>query len=207
MTNNSDDRLLRDVTARGVRMRVLEAGDEAAPALVLIHGFLTSHREFDDVIWRFAEKFHVIAPDLPGFGESEKPNPARHQYGIESATEAIADLIAAFGVGRAMVLGHGMGGAIALTLAAQHAELVQRLVVEDPLCYPAPSGWRTRAPLYPVIGGFFFKQLWGRGIFRGWFREQVYGSAAKTPLDRVDVHYRFFNAPAARERKASSLRS
>src|SRR5437763_1056113 len=151
MSNDSDDRMLRDVTARGVRMRVLEAGEEGSPALVLVHGFLTSHREFDDVTWRFADKFHVIAPDLPGFGESGMPNPARYQYGIESAAESIADLIAAFGVGRAMVLGHGMGGAIALTLAAQHAELVPRLVVVDSLCYPAPASFRARAPLYPMI--------------------------------------------------------
>ena len=105
MANNAEpapfERSIRDVTARGVRTRVLEAGRESAPALVLIHGFLESRRTWDDLIDDLAERFHVIAPDLPGFGESEKPNPARYAYGIESHAEAIADLIAAFGVGRA----------------------------------------------------------------------------------------------------------
>ena len=82
----SPERLVRDVTARGVRTRVIEAGSEDAPALVLVHGFLVSHRAFDDVIDPLAERFHVIAPDLPGFGESEKPSPARYAYGVESFT-------------------------------------------------------------------------------------------------------------------------
>ena len=127
MANNAEtapfERAIRDVTARGVRTRVLEAGRESAPALVLIHGFLESRRTWDDLIDDLAERFHVIAPDLPGFGESEKPNPARYAYGIESHAEAIADLIAVFGVGRASVVGHAMGGAIAMTLAATHPEL------------------------------------------------------------------------------------
>src|ERR1700759_1215815 len=105
----SSDRLVRDVTARGVRTRVIEAGDEDAPALVLIHGFLVSHRAFDDVIDPFAEHFHVIAPALPGFGESEKPSPARYAYGIEAFSEAIADVIPALGGGRANPLGHPVG--------------------------------------------------------------------------------------------------
>src|SRR5438309_2306839 len=109
----SREGVIRDVTARGVRTRVLEAGPERAPALVLVHGLFASHRAFDDVVEDLAERFHVIAPDLPGFGESEKPSPARYAYGIEAFSESIADLIAAFGVGRASVLGHAMGGAVA----------------------------------------------------------------------------------------------
>src|SRR6185436_16429418 len=123
------------------------------------------------VIDALAQRFHVIAPDLPGFGESEKPSPARYAYGIEAFSEAIADVIAAFGVGRASVLGHAMGGAVAITIAAQHAELVQRLVVVDPLCYPAPVTFRQRLELTPIVGSIVFKQLFGRRVFRAHFRE------------------------------------
>src|SRR5215207_3686439 len=149
MTKNSRPeiaRVVRDVTARGVRTRVLEAGVGNGPALVLIHGFLTSHMTFDEVIDALAARFHVIAPDLPGFGESEKPNPARYAYGIETFAEAIADLIAAFDIGRASILGHSMGGAVALTLAGAHAELVHRLVLVDTLCYPFPLSFKVRLP-------------------------------------------------------------
>jgi len=200
-------RVVRDVTARGVRTRVLEAGEGNGPALVLIHSFLASHREFDDVIDDLAERFHVIAPDLPGFGESEKPNPTRYAYGIETFAEAVADLIAAFGVGRASVLGHSMGGAVALTLAANHAELVQRLIVVDPLCYPFPPSFKTRLPLLPIIGGIVFKQLYGRALFRAYFRDDVFSPGFDVPLDRVDEHYAFFNTPAARESAHAVMRA
>src|SRR5271163_1746695 len=143
--------VLRDVTARGVRTRVLEAGSDRSPALVLVHGLYTSHRSFEDVIEPLSARFHVIVPDLPGFGESEKPSPARYGYGVEAHAEAVADLIAAFGVGRASVLGHAMGGAVAMTLAAEHRELVTRLVVEDTLAYPSRRSLRARLPLIPIV--------------------------------------------------------
>jgi len=198
-------RVLRDVNARGVRMRCLEAG--SGPALLLIHGFLVSHRSFDDVIDTLAERFRVIAPDLPGFGESEKPSPTRYPYGIEGFAESMADLIAAFGVGRASVVGHGMGAAIALTLAAEHPELVTRLVVEDALCYPFQLRFRGRLPLVPILGGMIFKQLYGRGTFRAYFRDEVFRPGAEIPAQRIDDHYEFFNGPSARESAYAVLRA
>ena len=191
--------VLRDVSARGVRTRVLEAGSESSPALVLIHGLFASHRSFEDLIEPLSARFHVIVPDLPGFGESEKPSPARYAYGIEAHAEAIADLIAAFGVGRASVLGHAMGGAVALTLAADHRELVTRLVVEDTLAHPSRRSLLGRLPLIPVIGGIAFKQLYGRSIFRSLFRDEMYAPGGAPPLERIDWHYDIFNSPSARE--------
>jgi pimeloyl-ACP methyl ester carboxylesterase len=199
--------VLRDVTARGVRTRVLEAGTPGAPALVLVHGLFTSHRSFDDIIEPLAARFHVIAPDLPGFGESEKPSPARYAYGVEAHAEAVADLIAAFGVGRASVLGHAMGGAVALTLAADHRELVARLILEDTLAHGFPPSLKARLALLPVVGGFAFKQLYGRAVFRSFFGEEMYAPGGAPPLERVDRHYDLFNTPAARESAHAVLRA
>lgn len=198
---------VRDVTARGIRIRVLEAGDERAPALVLVHGLFASHRSFEDVIEELGARFHVIAPDLPGFGESEKPSPARYGYGVEAHAESIADLIAAFGVGRASLLGHAMGGAAALTLAAEHPELVQRLVLEDALVYPWTPGFWVRLPLSPVVGGIVFKQLYGRALFRALFRDIYYRPGFEAPLARVDWHYDAFNSPSARESAHAMMRA
>ncbi len=200
-------RVTRDVTARGVRMRVAEAGREGQVPLILIHGFMVSHLDFDDIIDDLAAHFHVISPDLPGFGESEKPNPSRYSYGVETFAEAIADLIAAYGVGRACVLGHALGGAVAITLAARYAELVKRLVLLDPLCYPHPLVRKLRVPLWPVMGGVLFKQLWGRGLFRRYFRDDVFSPGAVIPHARIDRFYDYFNAPSARESAHAVLRS
>jgi pimeloyl-ACP methyl ester carboxylesterase len=191
--------VLRDVSTRGVRTRVLEAGSDRSPALVLVHGLFASHRSFEDLIEDLSARFHVLAPDLPGFGESEKPSPARYAYGIEAHAEAVVDMIAAFGVGRASIVGHGIGGAVALTVAADHRELVTRLVVEDSLAYPAPRSLRARVPLIPIVGGIAFKQLYGRSIFRSIFREEMYAPGLSPPLSRIDWHYDIFNSPSARE--------
>jgi pimeloyl-ACP methyl ester carboxylesterase len=200
-------RVARDVTARGVRMRVVEAGDESAPALLMIHGFLASHLDFDDVIDPLARRFHVLAPDLPGFGASEKPNPARYSYGVEAFSEAMADLIAAYGLGQANVMGHGIGGAFGITLASRYAELVQRLVLIDPLCYPSPPVSKLKISLAPVIGPLVFKQLYGRRLFRSYFHDEVYSPEARLPVDRIDRFYDNFNTPSARESAYAVLRS
>lgn len=203
----SMQRVARDVTARGVRIRVLEAGAAEQPSLILVHDFLASHLEFDDVIDSLARRFHVIAPDLPGFGESAKPNASRYAYGVESFAEALADLVAAYGLGQVFVLGHGLGGAVALTLATHYAELVTRLALVDPLCYPFPSRWSVRLPLLPVIGGVFFKQLYGRRQFRSYFQNVVFSRSAPVPHGRVDELYGHFNTPSARESAFAVLKN
>jgi pimeloyl-ACP methyl ester carboxylesterase len=193
------ERHARDVTVRGVRVRAVEAGDESAPPLVLVHGFLASHVEFDEVLDAFGAKFRVVALDLPGFGDSEKPSPARYPYGVDAFAESLADLMAAFGLGRAHVLGHAMGGAAALTLAATHSELVDRLVLVDALSYPFPRSFMARLPLMPIIGGIYFKQLYGRALFRAHFRDGVFAEGAELPYARIDALYDKFNTPAGRE--------
>jgi pimeloyl-ACP methyl ester carboxylesterase len=203
----SVNRETRDVTVREVRIRALEAGRGNGPPLLLIHGLFVTHAEWDDVIDELARKFHVIAPDLPGFGDSAKPSPSRFEYGVEAFAEAMADLVAAFNVGRVHVIGHSLGGAVALTLAAEHAELVQRLVVVDPLSYPFPMSLRSRLPLYPLIGPFIFKQLYGRGMFRAYFRDEVFSKGTPINLARVDEFYDKFNTPAARESAYATFRS
>ena len=203
----SPTRDARDVTVRDIRVRAVEAGRGKGPPLLLIHGFLVSHAQWDDLIDRLATRFHVIAPDLPGFGDSEKPSPARFEYGVEAFAESKADLVSAFNVGRVHVIGHSIGGAAALTLAAQHAELVQRLIVVDPLSYPFPMSLKVRLPLKPVIGPFLFKQLYGRGLFRAYFRDEVFQRGAPINLARVDEHYDKFNSPAARESAYATLRA
>ncbi len=197
----------RDVTAQNVRIRVIDAGDSEAPPLVLIHDHMTGHLEFDEVLDGFAARFHVIAPDLPGFGGSEKPSPARYSYSVESFAEAVADVLASFGLGRASILGHGLGGAVALTLAAEHPELVQRLVVVDALCYACEPSVRTRIALTPVCGSFFYKQIFGRALFRAYFRSDVFAAEAVFPGARVDAYYDAFNSPPARESALAVLRA
>lgn len=197
----------RDVTAGGVRVRAVATGERDRQPLLLIHGFLVDHSAFDDVVDRLSERFYVITPDLPGFGESEKPSPTHFPYGVERFSECVADLIAAFELGRVHLLGHSMGGAVALTLAAQHPELVQRLVLVDPLAYPFPLRGKARLPLWPVVGPLLFKQLYGRAMFRAYFRDDVYAPGFLMNVPRIDALYDKFNVPAARESAYATLKT
>jgi pimeloyl-ACP methyl ester carboxylesterase len=195
----------RDVTASGVRLRVAEAG--VGTPVILIHGLFVDHTSWDRVMPQLAESFRVIAPDLPGFGASEKPPPSRFPYGIEAFAEAIADLYAGLELGPAAVVGHALGGAVALTLAARHPELVSKLVLIDALCYESGTGRYGELALLPFVGGLILKQLWGRGLFRRHFQETVFGPTSSVATPRIDRYYDAFNAPAARSSALATLRA
>jgi pimeloyl-ACP methyl ester carboxylesterase len=126
---------------------------------------------------------------------------------VERFSECVADLIAAFELGRVHLLGHSMGGAVALSLAAQHPELVQRLVLVAPLAYPFLLRGMARLPLWPVVGPVLFKQLYGRAMFRAYFRDDVYAPGFLLNTPRLDTLYDKFNVPAARESAYATLKT
>ncbi len=131
------------VYVRGTGLHYVERGD--GPPLVLVHGFLGSTANFDDVIERLAPYRRVVALDLPGFGYSDRP------LDIDLSLTAMAELLSAaldrLGIERAAVLGHSMGGVIAMRLAAAHPERVERLIL---VAAPAPDEMH-RLPLYPLL--------------------------------------------------------
>jgi len=140
--------------------------------VILIHGLFVDHQSWDLVMPELAETFRVIAPDLPGFGASEKPPPSRFPYGIEAFAEAIADLYAGLELGPAAVVGHALGGAVALTLAARHPELVSKLVLIDTLCYDSGTGRYGELALLPFVGGLIFYSCGGAASSDATFRRR-----------------------------------
>ncbi|HVW25817.1 MAG TPA: alpha/beta fold hydrolase [Polyangiaceae bacterium] len=188
-----------------MRLRVALSGN--GPPVVLLHGLFTHHGAWDAVVDEMASEFRLVAPDFPGFGESEKPLVSRFPYDIGAFAEVVADLFAALDVGRAAVVGHGLGGAVALTLAARHPELVSRLVLVDSVCFDAPVDLRRRIALLPFIGGFVLKQLWGRSTFRSFFRSNVLSNRPGYPIERIDRYYEKFDDPAARGSALATLRA
>ncbi len=196
----------RDVAARGARIRFVEAG--SGPPLILVHDYLASHVTWDDVLPRLAESFHVIVPDLPGFGESEKPPPSRYRYDFDGFSESLVDLVAALDLGRVSLCGHAMGGAITLTLAATYPHVVQKLVLVNPLVYPP----KRQDPLFrvarvPLLGPLVFKQLFGRSLFRARFLGDARSPAGDATSRRVDRLFELFDAPAAREAAYATMLS
>jgi pimeloyl-ACP methyl ester carboxylesterase len=191
------------VSIRGVRARFLEAG--FGPPVVLVHGYLASHTAWDPVFASLAARFRVIAPDLPGFGESEKPPPGRYGYAAAAFAESLVDLIAALDVPRVAVIGTRLGATVALTMAVVYPDVVERLVLVSPDLYPRKASPWERAALVPVVGPLLFKQVAGLRLFLRYldpWTVPVLPVSARA-LDWLEA----FGAPAAREAAYATLRS
>src|SRR5918998_3672505 len=113
-----------EITLHGHRVSYREAG--AGPVVVLIHGITGSSDTWLDLIEELAEDHTVVAPDLLGHGESAKP---RGDYSLGAYASGIRDLLAALGHDRATVVGHSLGGGVAMQMAYQFPERVERLVL------------------------------------------------------------------------------
>lgn len=125
-------------TVNGVRIHYQEAGDEKAPPILLIHGFISSTLVWSEVFLPLAHAgFRVIAPDLPGYGYSEKPRDA--EYTIESQARAVVGLMDRLEIGKATLVGASYGGAIAAAIALDHPERVSRLVLVGAVASDAPK--------------------------------------------------------------------
>jgi len=112
----------------GVRIHYYEAGDEHGPTIILIHGFISSNLIWSGTLLPLARAgFRVIAPDLPGYGYSEKP--AGAEYTIGSQAEAVVALMNRLGIGRAIVAGASYGGAVAAMMALDNPERVDKLIL------------------------------------------------------------------------------
>jgi pimeloyl-ACP methyl ester carboxylesterase len=131
----------RHVQAGPYRLHYLEAG--VGPPLLLVHGLASSAtQDWGRLIGPLGRRFHVFAPDLPGFGESERPPGA--DYSIPMQVEAVRGFMTAVGLGKARVAGLSMGGWIVCRLAGSHPDRVERLVVVD------AAGMRPDGPPIPA---------------------------------------------------------
>ncbi|MCS6909466.1 MAG: alpha/beta hydrolase [Anaerolineales bacterium] len=101
------------------------------PDVLLIHGWSSSRRMWTEVSTALADQFRCWSLDLPGFGESDKPEEA--WYSIPNYTEVVYHFVEAMGLRQLRVVGHSMGGLISLDFAATHGERIARLVAINPV--------------------------------------------------------------------------
>lgn len=114
----------REIRLHGHRVRYREAGD--GPVIALLHGITSSSDTWEPVIERLGRRFRVIAPDLLGHGGSAKP---RGDYSPGAYAGGVRDLLAALGHDRVTVVGHSMGGGVAMQFAYMFPQRCQRLVL------------------------------------------------------------------------------
>jgi len=139
MPSREDAQTVASRTAKvnSVTLQYLSAGH--GPAVVLLHGYTQTSRMWRTIIPRLADKFTVIAPDLPGIGDSEIP-----ADGLDMKTAAIRihALVKSLGIEKARVVGHDIGLMVAYAYAAQFPEETEKLAVMDAFL-PGVAGWEN----------------------------------------------------------------
>jgi alpha/beta hydrolase fold len=97
MYSTTTTTLHRTVTVDGLSIFYREAGNQSNPKLVLLHGFPASSHQYRNLILALADHFHVVAPDYPGFGNSDMPNPDKFSYTFDRLSEIMEDFLKTIG--------------------------------------------------------------------------------------------------------------
>jgi pimeloyl-ACP methyl ester carboxylesterase len=128
------------VQADGVRIFYREAGDAGAPVVLLLHGFPSSSFMFRDLILRLADRYHVIAPDLPGFGFTEVPEARKYAYSFDALATTIEAFTDALGLNRYTIYLFDYGAPTGFRLAMRRPERVTALVSQNGNAYEEGLG-------------------------------------------------------------------
>lgn len=138
----------RTVTVEGTEIFYREAGEKGAPTIILLHGFPSSSHMFRNVIPELADRYRVIAPDLPGFGLSAMPMADRFDYSFANLAKIVAAFLDRIGVERFALYVMDYGAPTGLRLALAHPDRITALIVQNGNAYEEGMGafWdQTRA--------------------------------------------------------------
>ena len=145
----------KKVNIDGVNVFYREAGPADAPVLLLLHGFPTSSHMFRNLIPLLADRYRVIAPDYPGYGQSDAPDHTEFDYTFANLADVIEKLAAALGVTKYSMYVMDYGAPIGYRLALKHPERVQALVIQNGNAYveglaafwdPIKAYWADKSP-------------------------------------------------------------
>ncbi len=166
----------------GFELRVLEAGDAAAPPLLLLHGWAVS-----SYLWRHnilplaAAGYRVICVDVPGHGLSSAPA-GRDSYTLPNLARMVGELLDTLGVGRVAILAQSMAGKFAVRFALDAPQRVSRLLLFGPVGFGVIPPWHMLSPVLPTLPGSLPSLFISRRVVEfvqhrvqgklGWFTER-----------------------------------
>ncbi len=150
-----------------------EAVAEARPTVVLVHGLIVSSRYMIPTLKLLSRRYRVYAPDLPGFGRSERPPHVLDVAGLSNALSAWMDAV---GLERSVLVGNSMGCQIIADLATRRPELVERAVLQGPMMDPRRRSILRQLARFlldvprepPSMLAIELRDLMAAGIYRGW---------------------------------------
>ena len=138
--------LYRTVKVNGLSVFYREAGPKDAPVILLLHGLPSSSRMFQPLLTRLADSYHLIAPDYPGYGHSDWPDPKQFDYTFDHIASVMNDFTQALGLSHYTLYMQDYGGPVGFRMALEHPERVQALIVQDAVAHNEGLGanWATR---------------------------------------------------------------
>lgn len=131
------------VDVDGIKLFYREAGSKTAPTILLLHGFPTSSHMFRNLIPALADRYHLVAPDLPGFGFSDAPDHKRFRYTFENLAKVIDSFTRTIGIDRFAVYVFDYGAPVGLRLALTHPERITAIISQNGNAYEEglSQGW------------------------------------------------------------------
>jgi pimeloyl-ACP methyl ester carboxylesterase len=136
----------RTIQIDGLSIFYREAGPADAPILVLLHGLPSSSRMFEPLFSRLANHFHLVAPDYPGYGHSDWPDPKQFAYTFDNYAEIMIRFTEALGLYRYTLYMQDYGGPVGFRIALRHSDRIEALIVQDAVAHNEGLGanWKTR---------------------------------------------------------------
>lgn len=133
-----------------------EGGKPGAPGLVLLHGFPASSHQYRNLLPALSQRFHVIAPDYPGFGNSDMPDPATFEYTFDRLSEITEGLLSKIGFSRFGLYMQDYGGPVGFRILLRHPEWLEWLIIQNTNAYEVgftsvwdeirSNYWKSRNP-------------------------------------------------------------
>lgn len=195
--------LHRTITVDGLSVFYREAGDPSNPKMVLLHGFPSSSHQYRNLISVLANHFHVVAPDYPGFGNSDMPSPNDFNYTFDRLSEIVEDFLSAIGFTCFGLYMQDYGGPVGFRITSRHPEWLEWLIIQNTNAYEVgfTSAWdglrnalwknrtpETEEPLYGFLQLDTIKQVY------------LHGHKAPEVInpDNWNMDFRFIERPNAR---------
>jgi pimeloyl-ACP methyl ester carboxylesterase len=148
--------LPKTIDIGGVKVFYREGGRPGLPKLLLLHGFPASSHQYRNLIPALAGRFHVVAPDYPGFGNSDLPSPDGYPYTFDKAAEVVEAFLEKLGFTRFGMYVQDYGGPVGFRVVGRHPEWLEWLVIQNTNAYEVgftaawdelrSNYWKTRSP-------------------------------------------------------------
>lgn len=139
------------VNVNGLNIFYREAGAKDKPLIVLLHGYPASSHMYRDLMTQLSDQFHLIAPDYPGFGNSDCPPISQFDYSFDRLADVIEQFLKALGLNRFSLYVQDYGAPVGFRIASRHPEWIQTLIVQNGNAYEEgfTPAWQA------------FRNLWG----------------------------------------------